>query len=258
MRTNQLVTFAVCSVVAFAAGCGARTDNAAVTLTIAAASDLQDAFGGIGPLFEERAGCRVAVTFGSTGQLAQQIEHGAPFDVFAAANAAYMRQLADKKRVVADSVALYARGRIVLITNKRSEATAVRLEDLLAESIKHVSIANPSHAPYGQAAKQALEHRGLWDKLQSKLVMGENVRQALQYVQTANAEAGIVARSVADLPNITSTLIDSSWHQPLDQAIAVVADSKNAALARRFVDFVVGTEGQEVLAKHGFEKPVKR
>ena len=218
----------------------------------------RSAFGGIGPLFEERAGCRVDVTFGSTGQLAQQIEHGAPFDVFAAANAAYMRQLADKKRVVADSVALYARGRIVLITNKRSEATAVRLEDLLAESIKHVSIANPSHAPYGQAAKQALEHRGLWDKLQSKLVMGENVRQALQYVQTANAEAGIVARSVADLPNITSTLIDSSWHQPLDQAIAVVADSKNAALARRFVDFVVGTEGQEVLAKHGFEKPVKR
>ncbi len=255
MRLNRLVTLGVCSVVASTAGCGLRSDATVVTLTVAAASDLQRAFGDIGQLFEDRAGCRVVVTFGSTGQLAQQIEHGAPFDVFAAANVTYVRQLADKKKVIAETVQLYARGRIVLVTSKTSSATAVRLEDLLSESIKHVAIANPAHAPYGQAAKQSLEHHGLWDQLQAKLVLGENVRQALQYVQTGNAEAGIVADSVADLPDITRTDIDASWHKPLDQAIAVVADSKNAVLARQFVSFVTGPDGQSVLAKFGFEKP---
>ncbi len=233
MICNKLFALCFWTLACSASTAGCSPNNAAsTTLTVAAAADLQGAFGEIAKSFEIRAGCRVAVTFGSTGQLAQQIEHGAPFDVFAAANVAYVQQLADKKKVIADTVQLYARGRIVLITSKRSGATAVRLEDLLSESIKHVAIANPAHAPYGQAAKQALEHRGLWDRLQPKLVLGENVRQALQYVQTGNAEAGIVAHSVADLPDITRTDIDASWHKPLDQAIAVVAETKNAALAK--------------------------
>jgi molybdate transport system substrate-binding protein len=255
MKLNQLATLAVWSVVASAAGCGVRRDAAAPTLTVAAASDLQGAFREIGKSFEGRAGCQVVMTFGSSGQLAQQIEHGAPFDVFAAANVAYVQQLVDKKKAVADSMQVYARGRIVLITRKNSGAAAVRLEDLLHESIKHIAIANPAHAPYGQAAKQAIEHRELWDRLQPKLVLAENVRQALQYVETGNADAGIVAHSVAAVPDVVSTPIDAAWHKPLDQAIVVVSDSKNVGLARQFIGLVIGPDGQAVLERHGFEKP---
>ncbi len=252
---NRFTMLAVWAVVAASAGCGPRPDAAAHTLTVAAASDLQGAFGEIGKSFERRAGCQVVITFGSSGQLAQQIEHGAPFDMFAAANVEYVRRLVDKKKAVADSTQVYARGRIVLITRKNSGAVAVRLEDLLDESIKHIAIANPAHAPYGQAAKQSLEHRELWDRLQPKLVLAENVRQALQYVETGNAEAGIVALSVANSSESNVTPIDAAWHKPIDQAITVVSDSKNVGLARQFIGYVTGPEGQAVLARHGFEKP---
>lgn len=224
-------------------------------LTVAAAADLQFAFTEIAQAYEQQTGHKVTLTFGSTGQLAQQIENGAPFDLLAAANIQYVTDLADKQLVLPDSIALYAQGRIVLAVNRQSGVTATTLEDLLASNIKHVAIANPAHAPYGVAAQQAMQSVGVWDKLQDKLVFGENVRQTLQYIQTGDAEAGIVALSVANVPEITWTLIDGSLHQPLDQALGVVASSQHPDLARDFVAFINGQAGRLVMRQYGFILP---
>jgi len=224
-------------------------------LTVAAAADLQFAFSDLAELFEQQTGQKVTLIFGSTGQLSQQIENGAPYDLFAAANIDYIHQLAEKKLVLEDSVALYARGRIVLAANRQTGIKVVELKDLLNPQIRHIAIANPEHAPYGVAAKQALETVGLWEAIEPKLVFGENVRQALQYVQSGDAEAGIVALSVADVPEITWTLIDEANHQPLDQALAVLASSQPAELARQFAAFINGEYGRPIMRRYGFILP---
>jgi molybdate transport system substrate-binding protein len=231
------------------------TMSPSAELTVAAAADLQFAFTEITQAYEQQTGHRVTLTFGSTGQLAQQIENGAPFDLLAAANIQYVKDLADKQLVLPDSIALYAQGRIVLAVNRQSGVTATTLEDLLSSNIKHVAIANPAHAPYGVAAQQALQSAGLWDKLQDKQVFGENVRQTLQYIQTGDAEAGIVALSVANVPEITWTLIDGSLHQPLDQALGIVASSRHPDLARDFAAFINGQFGRPVMRQYGFIRP---
>jgi molybdate transport system substrate-binding protein len=223
-----------------------------VELTVAAAADLQFAFSEIGALFEEQTGHKVTFVFGSTGQLAQQIENGAPYDLFAAANIRFVEDLAAKNLVLADTVALYARGRLALAVNKQTGLSAERLEDLLAAEIRHVAIANPEHAPYGLAAKEALQSAGLWEQVQPKLVYGENVRQTLQFIQTGDAEAGIVALSVANVPEINWVLIDDHLYNPLDQALAVVASSPHPEVARQFAAFINGPDGRPVMQKYGF------
>jgi molybdate transport system substrate-binding protein len=224
-------------------------------LTVAAAADLQFAFGEIAARFEAQTGKRVTLVFGSTGQLTQQIENGAPYDLLAAANIAYVRQLAQQGLTRPGSEALYARGRIVLAANRQAGLHLSGLDGLLDPRVQHIAIANPEHAPYGVAAKQALQAAGLWEALQPKLVLAENVRQALQYVQTGDAQAGIIALSVANAPEIEWTLIDDALHQPLDQALAIIAASPNAELAAQFVAFVNGPQGRPIMRRYGFILP---
>jgi molybdate transport system substrate-binding protein len=226
-----------------------------VELTIAAAADLQFAFTEIGTLYEQETGNKVIFSFGSTGQLAQQIENGAPFDLFAAANVSFVDDLAKKNLVLPDTVTLYARGRIVLAVNRDSGVSAVTLEDLLSDDITHIAIANPEHAPYGVAAKEALQSVGVWDQIEAKIVYGENVRQTLQFIQTGDAQVGIVALSVANVPEITWTLIDDSLHNPLNQALGVVASSQHADVASEFVAFINGSAGRPIMQKYGFVLP---
>lgn len=228
---------------------------APVELTVAAAADLQFAFSEIGALFEQETGHKVIFVFGSTGQLAQQIENGAPYDLFASANISFVDDLAKKNLVMSDSVALYARGRIVLAGNKAMGIQIATLDDLLSDEITHIAIANPEHAPYGMAAMEALQSTGLWEKIQPKLVFGENVRQALQFIQTGDAEAGIVSLSVANVPEIEWTLIDASMHNPLDQALAVVASSSHQDVARLFAEFINSPSGRPIMQKYGFVLP---
>ncbi|MCS6993673.1 MAG: molybdate ABC transporter substrate-binding protein [Anaerolineales bacterium] len=228
-----------------------------IALTVAAASDLQFAFTELGALFEQETGHPVTFVFGSTGQLAQQIENGAPYDLFAAANLAFIERLVQKNLVLPESVQLYARGRIVLAVNQQTGIQVTRLEDLLSARIQHVAIANPEHAPYGIAAMEALQSAGLWEALQPKLVYGDNVRQALQFIQTGDAEAGIVALSVANVPEITWTLIDERLHNPLNQALAVVTTTPHRELAQKFIDFVQGPVGRPIMQKYGFILPVE-
>lgn len=224
-------------------------------ITVAAASDLQYAFKEIGKLFQQETGRKVIFNFGSSGTLAKQIENGAPIDVFAAANVQFVDDLRAKGMVKSDTQQLYALGRIVLARNKRSGPVVRNLNDLVRPDVKKIAIANPEHAPYGAAAKQALEAAGVWDRVKAKLVYGENISQTMQFVQTGNVEAGIIALSIANVPEIDYTPIDDRLHKPLTQAIAVVSGTKQETVSREFVAFVNGPKGRPVMQKYGFVLP---
>jgi len=231
------------------------TSTAQESITVAGAADLTFAFKEIAKNFEADTGVTVVLSLGSTGMLTRQIEKGAPFDVFFAANSKYIDELVTGGYVIPDTVEIYAVGRIVLAVNRASGVKAGKLEDLLGPAIKKVAIANPAHAPYGVAAMEALKSAGLWERLKSKLVYGENVRQTLQFIQTGNAEAGIVARSVADTPEISYTVIDAKLHNPIKQAVAVVKTSGNEKRSREFIKYVLGPGSSKIMKKYGFVLP---
>ena len=224
-------------------------------MIVAAAADLQFAFTEIAELFEQRTGQSVTLVFGSSGHLAQQIENGAPFDLFASANIAFVERLRDKGLVLPETVALYAEGHIVLAVNRDVEIEIAQLQDLENPLIQRIAIANPEHAPYGLAAKEALLATGLWESVEPKLVYGENIRQTLQFIQTGDAQAGIVALSIANVPEIRWTLIDADLHTPLLQALAVVKSSSQPEVARAFAAFVNSEEGRVIMRRYGFVMP---
>ncbi|MBI3754096.1 MAG: molybdate ABC transporter substrate-binding protein [Deltaproteobacteria bacterium] len=224
-------------------------------LTIAAAADLSFALKEISLQFEKETGTKITLSFGSTGMLSQQIENGAPFDILFAANERYIDELGKKGFIISDTKRLYAQGRLVLAVNKKSGVNAKKLEDLVDPSIKQIAIANPDHAPYGIAAKEAMIKLGLWDRLKPKLVYAENIRQAVQFIQTGDASAGIVALSVADVPDIVYTAIAPSLYNPLNQAAAVIKNTKAEKEAREFIKYVNGPQGREIMKKYGFNLP---
>jgi molybdate transport system substrate-binding protein len=230
---------------------GAACAPAPTALVVSAASDLQGAFAEIGAAFEKETGARVAFNFGSSGLLAQQIAQGAPVDLFAAANRAYVDDLAARGIVDAATVRVYARGRIVLWSRDRAVQS---LADLARPKIARIAIANPEHAPYGIAAREALQSAGVWASVQSKLVLAENVQQAKQYAETQNVDAAIIARSMAGGAGHLA-LIPQELHRPLDQALGVIRGSRNEQAARAFADFVAGANGRAVLERYGFELP---
>lgn len=225
------------------------------TLTVYAAADLAFAFKEIVPLFEQSTGARVTLVLGSTGNLAVQIEHGAPADVFFAADRSFVDGLRARDVVIAGTESLYAQGRLVLATSRKAAVVVRDLADLGKAEVRRVAIANPAHAPYGRAAQQALEAAGLWERLRPKLVYGENIRQTLQFIQTGAVEAGIVALSVADVPEVQFTPIDPRLHQPLNQIAAVVKRSARPELGVAFIQFLNGPEGRPVMRRFGFLLP---
>jgi molybdate transport system substrate-binding protein len=226
-----------------------------VTLTVSAAADLTLAFQEIGKAYEQQTGNHVVFNFGSTGQLAQQIDQGAPVDVFAAANVSYVEDLEKKGLIVAGTKKLYAQGRITVWTRADSPQRLTRLQDLLDPQIKHIAIANPEHAPYGTAAKEAMQSQGIWDKVQDKLVFGENATQTLQYAQTGNVEVAIAPLSLSTQGDGQWTLIPGELHNPINQALAVIKGTQHEAEARTFADFINGPEGRPVMRKYGFILP---
>lgn len=222
---------------------------------MAAAADLQYAFTEIGGLFEAERQAKLFFSFGSSGNLATQIENGAPIDLFASADEEQVQRLAAKGLVVPGSEQLYAVGRLALVTYRGSGLALTSPRDLLRPEVRQVSIANPDHAPYGRAAREALQSAGVWDQVRPKLVYGENVRQALQFVQTGNAEAGIVALSIAEAPEVSYVLVGESLYRPLRQTMAVIKGAQAGDLARDFAAFVDGEKGRRLMRRYGFLLP---
>lgn len=229
-------------------------------LHVAAASDLRFALEEISALFSRQRRATVRLTFGSSGQLAAQIEQGAPFEVLFSANEEFVRSLAMKGRIDRASVRLYAIGRIVLwVRNESPLDVSKGLSVLVDERIRFVAIANPEHAPYGQAAAQAMRAAGLLARVQPRLVLGENVSQALQFVQTGNADIGIVALSLAVAPAVRPNgryqLLPAYLHRPIRQAVGVTTSAARPDLARQFVSFVNGPSGRVIMRRYGFALP---
>ena len=205
---------------------------------VAAASDLA-------PILSSYPDARF--TFGSSGQLARQIENGAPYELFLSANKAYAEQLVAAGKAKAEDLRPYATGRLALWSKS---GRYKRLEDLLDPAVRHIAIANPTHAPYGQAARQALETAGLWTRLQTKLVYAESVRQTLQFAESGNADATITAWSLVH--EKAGVLLPAESHEPLTQYGAPVAGSPSG---RRVLAWLIGPEGQKLLTTGGLFPP---
>jgi molybdate transport system substrate-binding protein len=224
-------------------------------LIVFAASDLGPALQKIVPRFEKAAQANVTVALGSSGTLAQQIRNGAPADVFFAANESFVDGLVPDGLVLPESRLRYARGRIVVVTLHSGHGGVKSFKDLADPKVRRIAIANPAHAPYGLAAQQALEASGLWKLVQPKLVFGENVQQAVQFVRSGSVDTGIVARSVVEGPDLTWELVDDNLYAPVNQMAAIVTRTKEPALARSFLDFVSGEQGRSVMRQLGFLLP---
>jgi molybdate transport system substrate-binding protein len=236
------------------------TGAAAQPLTVAAASDIQPVLPAIAAQFERETGQKVTLTFGSSGNFFAQIQNGAPFDVFMSADIDYPKQLERAGLTEPGSLYRYALGRIVVWTRNDS-GVDIRsgLASLADPKVKRVAIANPEHAPYGRAAVAALRRESLYDRVQPKLVLGENISQAVQFAQTGNAEAGVIALSLALSAPLTESgtyvLVPESFHPPIEQAAIVVAASKQKPLARRFVELLKTPESVRLFSEYGFVVP---
>jgi molybdate transport system substrate-binding protein len=226
---------------------------------VAAASDLTFALPEIVAGFEKQTGHTVRVTYGSSGNFFAQVQNGAPFDVFLSADAEYPRRL--QEAGLTDAPVTYAIGRIVIWAprSKQLNVTERGIQALRDPSIRKIAIANPRHAPYGRAAEAALKHSGIYEQLASKLVLGENISQTAQFVQSGSADVGIVALSLAQAPPMRQSgeywLIPEGAHPRLEQAAAIRKSSPHAQAARQFLLYLCGPDAQAVLRRYGFEQP---
>ncbi len=235
------------------AGCDGATP-ARPRLRVAAASDLQEAMPVLVAAFRQGRDVDVDVTFGASGQLAEQIRQGAPFDVFLSANRGFVDRLAAEGTIKPGSARPYARGSLVLALNEIINPRVATLADLARPEVKTIAIANPETAPYGMAAKQALERAGLWDALRPKLVPADSVRQALRFVESGDAVAGLVGRSIAGVQGVRVVGLPADVCDPIIQSLGVVARSGRPDDAAAFADLVVGEVGLGILRRTGFSR----
>ena len=217
-------------------------------LTIAAASDLSSLGPKLQTLYEQQhTGSRVRFVFSASAMLRQQIEAAAPFDVFLSANASYVDQLADEGKIDPASVITYAHGRVgVLWRDGKKHA----LREMTTPAVRYVALPNPKLAPYGQAAHEALQYGGLWQMVEGKVVYAEDVRQALQMVESGNADVVLTADSL--LQGKGADLIPADWHKPIVQKGGVVTASQQKPAATRFLDFLKSPAAQKLFASAGF------
>lgn len=230
-------------------------------ILVAAASDLRFALDDIAATFREETGHRLRITYGSTGNFAYQIREGAPFHLFLAADERYIEDLA-RDGLTRDAGTLYAVGRLALVvptgTFASATPTLAGIQQRLAAGPKQrFAIANPSHAPYGERARDVLQYKELWDELQPQLVLGENVSQAAQFALSGNTVGGLIAWSLALAPSIAaradSTLIPAAWHSPLNQRMVLLRDAPDGAAA--LYDYLRGASARAVLKRYGFSLP---
>jgi molybdate transport system substrate-binding protein len=227
-------------------------------ITVAAAADLNYALKDVAQKFESQTAKKVQITFGASGNFFTQIQNGAPYDIFFSADIDYPRKLEAAGLAVPGTLYQYAVGKIVLWVPNESKLNLSRgLAVLTDPSINKIAIANPQHAPYGRAAVAALHSAKLYDSVSPKFVMGENISQTAQFVQSGNADVGIIALSLAVSPVMSKAgrfyVIPSDLYPPLEQAAVILKSAKDLAAARQFLEFVKSPAGSELLARYGFE-----
>ncbi|CAN5616572.1 molybdate ABC transporter substrate-binding protein [soil metagenome] len=240
----------------------AATSSTRPSISIAAASDLRYAMNELVSAFITlRPDHSIMVTYGSSGNFFAQISNGAPFDVFFSADVEYARRLEEAGHAVRGSTRLYARGRIVTWVRDSSpiDVEGSGLAAVLDPAAERVAIANPEHAPYGSAAQAALESAGLWETVRPRIVLGENVSQAAQFVESGAADVGLIALSLAIAPPLHDlgrfSLVPEELHPHIDQAAVVLGAAADPMAAAAFLDFVLGPDGRPVLDRYGFDLP---
>lgn len=234
----------------------AHTACAGEQITIAAAADLKFALDEIVVLFNKSHPTgQVNVIYGSSGKFQTQIRQGAPYDMYFSADIAYPHRLKEEG-LTSGNVQPYATGRIVLWS---PSLEVKQLSALTDPAIHRIAIANPKHAPYGKRAEEALRTAGVWDKIEAKLVYGENIAQTAQFVQTGNADVGIIALSLAKSPELSRlagyALIPDTLHQPLEQGFVIGKRAENNPLARDFARFMASRAARTIMMRYGFTLP---
>jgi len=249
---KHLIVFALAC-----AACSPPRPSAERKVRVAAAADLQKAFTEIAAAFKSRTGITVELQFGASGLLAKQIEQGAPFAMFAAANRSYVDQVIKAGTCDAATARSYARGQVVIWSSRKIEAPS-SITDLADPRFKKIAIANPATAPYGKAAKEALEKAGVWPQLQDRIVLGENVQATLVYAQKHEADVALVAHSLAMAAEGGTTVeIDPALYTPLDQALVICGTGEEAQLAKQYAEYVLGQDGRVVMTRYGFALPAE-
>jgi molybdate transport system substrate-binding protein len=230
-------------------------------ITVAAAADLSAALQEVAANYEKRTGVTVKLSFGASGALTQQIQNGAPFDLFFSADMGYPRQLIAGGQADGATLYRYAVGRLVLWVPKDSPLDVEHkgMDVLLDPSVKKISIANPEHAPYGRAAAAVLKHYGLYEKVSDRLVLGENISQAAQFVESGNAQVGFVALAHAIAPAMQGKgkywVVPADAYPALTQCVVLISHSPHRQDAAAFLEYVKTAEGANVLRRYGFSLP---
>jgi molybdate transport system substrate-binding protein len=241
-----------------------RAEAADREINVAAAADLSSALQEVAAGYEKRTGVVVKLSFGASGALTQQIQNGAPFDVFFSADMDYPRQLIAGGQAEGATLYRYAVGRLVLWVPSDSPLDVEHkgMDVLFDPSVKKISIGNPQHAPYGRAAVAALKHYGLYEKVSDRLVLGENISQAAQFVESGNAQVGFVALAHAIAPAMQGKgkywLVPGDAYPPLDQGVVTISHSPHQKDAAAFLEYVKSTEVAAVLRRYGFSLPDQR
>lgn len=226
-----------------------------VPIRVAAAATLTNAFEELAREFTRKTGRDVVLTFGASGLLSRQLGQGAPYDLFAAADLGFVDQAIASGACDGATRAIYARGRVAVWTRK-GERAITDLNELRAERFRHIAIANPEHAPYGRAARQALERLSLWEPLAPRLVFADNVRQALQLAETGNADAAFVSEGlVANDHDNPWLLVPDTLHQPIEQGLVACDGGADKQGGLAFSRFLTSPEGRAIMGRHGFSWP---
>lgn len=259
---RRLITRSLIAFLVLASGISIpQAESAGREINVAAAADLSAALQEVATNYEKRTGIAVKLSFGASGALTQQIQNGAPFDVFFSADMDYPRQLIAGGQADGATLYRYAVGQLVLWIPKDSPLDVEHkgMDVLLDPSVKKISVANPQHAPYGRAAAAALKHYGLFEKLGDRLVLGENVSQAAQFVESGNAQAGLVALAHALAPAMQGKgrywIVPAEAYPPLDQGVVLISHSPHREDAAAFLGFVKTEEVAGLLRRYGFSSP---
>jgi molybdate transport system substrate-binding protein len=230
-------------------------------ITAAAAADMSAALPELVAAYTKKTGQTVKLSFGASGNLTNQIRNGAPFDIFFSADEQYPQQLITEGLASKDTLYRYAIGRLVLWVPNNSplDLSKLGMQALLDPSVKKISIANPATAPYGRAAESALRHFGIYDQVSTRLVVGENISQATQFVESGNAQGGLIALSHALAPAMKDKgrywTVPLNAYPTLNQAAVVLSKSKQQDAARKFLEFLRTPEATSLLTRYGFSLP---